>query len=727
MLRLFGPLVLPIAALGFAASLSAALPDASLARAKAAFSQLPLRFEANRGQFAPTVQYAARGGGYDLLFTRDGASLRFGASKTVDISLIGANREGAIEGLNPMRAHTNYLLGARTNWRTDVPNFGRLQYSQIYPGIDLIYYGSNNRLEYDFVLAPGADSTAIRMRFQGAGRLRVTSEGDLEYEGPDGTMVQHRPVIYQEDKSGRREIAGRYVLVSSDTVSLRVNRYDHTRKLIIDPILTYSTYLGGTLDDQISSVQLSSKGLLYMVGSTQTQDITAINGAYNNNITGLTDIFLAILDPSQQGNDQLVYFSYLGGSGVDIPLALAVDQNGIAYMTGTTTSTDFPIVGNSVQTLGPATVTEGFVAAIDPSQYGQVSLIYSTFLGGQTGANSGNAIALDSSGNIYVVGTTASSDFPVTSTAYASVLYGPTDAFLTELSIYTSTILYSSYLGGEIDEDGRGVAVAPNGQVYVAISTDSTLFPLAGFSYNPSNSGGYDIALALFDVTQSGTPSLVYSTYIGGSSNDMVRGVALDPSGNLVLTGYTLSHDYPVTPDAAQHTYGGAGDAFVTLVNATTPTAFLKYSTFLGGSDADVAYAVSTDPAGDIYVTGYTLSPDFPVTANAPQPQWGQGIDIFLSDVKPYVAGQNALQYSTYIGGATINTALALTVGPDGTAYVGGRTAGELPTTSNATQGGFAGGSSDGFVLIVSNGPTSTPAEKSARKPEAGRRPGMRR
>ncbi len=358
-------------------------------------------------------------------------------------------------------------------------------------------------------------------------------------------------------------------------------------------------------------------------------------------------------------------------------------------MTGTTTSTDFPIAGNSVQTLGPATVTEAFVAAIDPSQYGMVSLIYSTFLGGQTGADSGNAIALDSAGNMYVVGTTASSDFPVTDSAYAGVLYGPSDAFLTELTIYSSTIIYSSYLGGENDDQGQGVAVAANGQVYIAITTDSNMFPLAGPAYNPNNSGGYDVAVALFDVTQSGTSSLLYSTYIGGSQNDVVRGIALDPQGNLLVTGYTLSRDFPVTSDAAQFAYGGSGDVFVLAVNAMTPRAFLQYSTFLGGSDGDVGYAVASDPSGNIYVTGYTLSPDFPITSNAPQPQWGQGIDIFLVKLTPHVSGPSALQYSTYLGGATVNTGLALTVGPDGTAYAAGKTGGELPTVRQRGAGRF--------------------------------------
>jgi hypothetical protein len=697
--RLLTPFILVLSL-----SLYAAAPDANLAHAKATLSRLPLRFEANRGQFDPKIRYAARGAGYDLLFTSAGASLRFGPTKSVEISLPGSKRDAETVGLDPLRARTNYMIGARANWHTGVDNFGRVEYRQVYPGIDLIYYGSNNRLEYDFVLAPGANPAAIRMRFRGAGKLRVTQEGDLVYEAPDGAVVQHRPVIYQEDAGGRHAIEGRYTLVSRDTVALRVGIYDGGRQLTIDPILSYSTYLGGTEDDQITGVQLGPTGLLYMCGSTQTQDITATNGAYDNNSAGLTDIFLAIIDPSQQGNGQLVYFSYLGGSNVDIPLAIAVDQNGVAYMTGKTSSTDFPIVGNSVQTVGPVTVTQAFVAAINPALYGGVALLYSTFLGGQTGANSGNAIALDSSGNIYVVGTTASSDFPVTDSAYAGVLYGPTDAFLTELSIYSTSILYSSYLGGENDDDGRGLAIAPNGQVYVAISTNGLYFPLAGSSYNPNNSGGYDVAIALFDVTQSGTPSLVYSTYLGGSSNDMARGVALDPQGDLVVTGYTLSGDFPRTSDAAQYTYAGGGDAFVTVVNALQPSSFLLYSTLLGGSDAEVGYGVATDPAGNIYVTGYTLSADFPTTQNAPQSQWGQGIDVFLAEIKPHVAGLNALQYSTYIGGATINSGLALVVGPDGTAYAGGETGSEFPTSANAPQGGYGGGAYDGFVMVVTNG-----------------------
>jgi hypothetical protein len=682
--------------------LAAAPPDAGLARGQAVLSRLPLRFEANRGQWGPSVQYAARGGGYDLLFTGQGPSLRFGGSQGVDISLVNGNPKPVIEGLDVLKVRTNYMIGARANWHTEVPNYGRVEYRQAYPGVDVIYYGSHNQLEYDFVLAPGADPGAIRMRFSGAGRLRVTREGDLVLEGPGGRMTQKRPLIYQESAGGRREIGGGYVLLARDTVGLKVDGYDKRRKLVIDPLLAYSTYLGGTGQDQINAVKLTSNGHLYMVGQTATQDIPAINGAYDNDNFGLTDIFLAIVDTTQAGADQLIYFTYLGGSSIDIALAVAVDANGVAYMTGTTTSTDFPMAGNSLQTLGPDVVTEAFIAVIDPSQYGGVALVYSTFLGGQTGANAGNAIAVDSSGNIYVTGTTASSDFPVTASGYAINLYGPSDAFLTEISESNSTApLYSTYLGGENDDDGRAMVLLPNGQVYVGISTDGLLFPLAGFSYNPNNSGGYDVAIALFDTTQTGVASLIYSTYLGGSANDMVRGMTLDNSGNLVVTGYTLSPNFPVTADAAQRSYGGAGDAFVAVVNALTPTSFLNYSTFFGGSDGDVAYAVAVDSAGFIYLTGYTLSPDFPITQNAPQPAWGQGIDIFVTKLQPHVAGRAALQYSTYFGGATVNTGLAIAVDANFTAYAAGWTGGEIPTQPNSTQGAYGGGPSDGFLLVV--------------------------
>jgi hypothetical protein len=584
-----------------------------------------------------------------------------------------------------------------------------VRYSQVYRGIDTVYYGNQGRLEYDFLLAPGADAGAIRMRFRGADRLRITPAGDLEVEAGGATLIEKRPAVRQGDVA----IAGRYVLLARDLAAFRVGRYDRTRPLVIDPLLVYSTYIGGSGDDQVNAVRLTANGLLYVTGSTNSGNMPFINGAYSNApLPGATNIFLAILDTSAAGGFQPTYFGYIGGSTADIPLAMVLDAQGDVYLTGTTTSLDFPMVGNSILATFPTISTSGvianttgltqaFVLELNPALYGEVSLLYTTFLGGTQGNTSGNAIDLDQAGNIYVVGTTLTGDFPVTPNAYQTSLWGGQDTFLIEFNTSTAAPFYATFLGGELDDDGRAVAVAPNGLVYMAASTESTEFPMAGFSYRGSPVGGYDLIVAVLDPTQFGTESLIYSTYLGGSASEEVRGMAVDGNGNLLLTGYTLSSDFPVTPDAAQPAYGGNGDIFVCVVNPFTPQ-FLLYSTFLGGSDADVGYGIGVDAQNNIYVTGYTLSADLPVTPNAPEPLYPQGVDIVAAKVIPHVAGPNGFGYVTYFGGASINSGQALAVAPDGTLYVAGFTGGVLTTTSNAALGSYGGGITDGFLFVLS-------------------------
>jgi hypothetical protein len=584
-----------------------------------------------------------------------------------------------------------------------------VRYSQVYRGIDTVYYGNQGRLEYDFLLAPGADAGAIRMRFRGADRLRITPAGDLEVEAGGATLIEKRPAVRQGDVA----IAGRYVLLARDLAAFRVGRYDRTRPLVIDPLLVYSTYIGGSGDDQVNAVRLTANGLLYVTGSTNSGNMPFINGAYSNApLPGATNIFLAILDTSAAGGFQPTYFGYIGGSTADIPLAMVLDAQGDVYLTGTTTSLDFPMVGNSILATFPTISTSGvianttgltqaFVLELNPALYGEVSLLYTTFLGGTQGNTSGNAIDLDQAGNIYVVGTTLTGDFPVTPNAYQTSLWGGQDTFLIEFNTSTAAPFYATFLGGELDDDGRAVAVAPNGLVYMAASTESTEFPMAGFSYQGSPVGGYDLIVAVLDPTQFGTESLIYSTYLGGSASEEVRGMAVDGNGDLLLTGYTLSSDFPVTPDAAQPAYGGNGDIFVCVVNPFTPQ-FLLYSTFLGGSDADVGYGIGADAQNNIYVTGYTLSKDLPVTANAPELLYPQGVDIVAAKVIPHVAGPSGFGYVTYFGGSSINSGQALAVAPDGTLYVAGFTGGVLTTTSNAALGSYGGGVTDGFLFVLS-------------------------
>jgi hypothetical protein len=429
----------------------------------------------------------------------------------------------------------------------------------------------------------------------------------------------------------------------------------------------------------------------------------ATTNTYQAANAGGTDVFVAVIDTTPGKGFPILYFTYVGGSGTDIPLAMALDSSSNIYLTGTTTSTDFPTAGSAIQTAGAGSnIVSGFVLELNPGlSSGTSSLAYSSYLGGTTGNQSANAIALDSGGNIYVIGSTKATDFPVSSTAYQSTLNGLQDAFLCKITTSSSTLVYSTYLGGELEDDGRGIAVASNGQVYFAVNTNSTQFPLAGVAYASSLAGNYDIIIGAMDMTQSGTGSLVYATYFGGSDNDVARKLALDANGNLLLTGYTLSYDFPVTQDALQPVYGGNGDAFVLVVNPRNP-AFLLYSSYLGGADGEAGNDIAADSAGFLYVTGYTLSPNFPTTADALQPAWGRSIDIFVTKLQRGAAGPAGLKWSTYFGSGTANSGLALVLGLDGTVYVAGYAGSQFQATSGATQGAFDGGYSDGFILVMS-------------------------
>jgi hypothetical protein len=683
--------------LGLAAgSVCAAPPVPPLSSGRAALDALPLRFEVNQGQWNPAVRYLARGGGVKVALTDRGPSLRLPGAGRVDM-LFEGSASPRIEPLEPLAARTDYFIGDRSHWHTGVTSYSRVRYAQVYRGIDAIYYGNQGRLEYDLMVAPGANPGSIRMRFRGADRLRITPEGDLEVQAGGSVLTEKCPVVRQGDAS----IAGSYVLLSRDVAAFRVGPYDRSQPLVIDPILVYSTYMGGSANDQVTVVRLAANGLLYVAGSTNNSDLPYINGAYSNVNVGRTNIFVAILDTSVAGGFRPTYFSYLGGDGADVPLAMVLDSQGDVYLTGTTTSPSFPMVGNSILTTNGSNLIEGFVAVLNPAFYGQVSLLYTTFLGGTQGNTYGNAIDIDQAGNIYVVGTTLAGDFTITANAYQTGLWGGQDAFLTVINTATTTPVYSTFLGGELDDDGRGIAVAPNGLVYMTASTESTEFPMAGYSYQGSLAGGYDLIVAVVDPSQFGIESLVYSTYLGGTDSEQVRAMAVDASGNLLLTGYTLSTDFPLTPDAAQPAYGGNGDIFITVVNPFDPR-FLLYSTYLGGSDSEVGYGIGSDAANNLYVTGYTLSADLPVTSNAPQAAWPGGVDIVAAKVIPHVSGFDGFSYVTYFGGSSINSGQTLAVAPDGTLYVGGFTGGSLTTTSSAVQGGFGGGVTDGFLFVLS-------------------------
>jgi hypothetical protein len=461
--------------------------------------------------------------------------------------------------------------------------------------------------------------------------------------------------------------------------------------------------------------------LLYIAGWTQTGELLTLDRPYDN----LIDTYVQVVDPSASGGYGVLYATYLGGGNIDEALALDVDAPGFIYLAGTTTSTDFPVVGNSVQTSGAATTVSGFVAKIDPHFAGTGnSLVYSTFLGGTIGGTTPKGIKAGSDGMIYVVGSTQTADFPTTPNAYAASLYGPSDVFISKIDVNNANLVYSTFMGSELDDDACGLALDINNVVYFAGTTLGKQFPMAGYSFNGNSSGNYDVVVAEVDTTQSGVSSLIWATYFGGSGEDEARGISMDSQGRVLVTGFTISPDLPVTAATAiQPYYGGNGDAFVAIFNpARQGQQSLAYATFLGGSQGEVAYAVIEETSGYVDVTGYTLSPDFPVV-NAIQSNWGGGIDLFLTRFNPGVAGPGGIDYSTYIGVDATIVGSALTLDSSNNLYVGGYTEGYLPLLGNPWQENYGGGYSDGFFFVVPGG-TGLPKEVTRQDRNPPRLPG---
>jgi len=617
------------------------IPESAKHQVTASYGNLPLSFEANQGQTDPQVKFLSRGRGYSLFLTATEAVLALqglngGASRArvpdgqaqpagpassvapvaslLRIRLAGANPAGEIRGEKELPGKSNYFIGNDpSKWRTSVPHYGKVRYELVYPGVDLVYYGtpaSTGQLEYDFVVAPGADPGAIGLAFDGASRLELDSQGDLVISlTADGARVTgdssgftdqdlrlHKPVIYQETGGGRREISGGYVLTNEHEVSFRVAHYDASLPLVIDPVLVYSTYFGGSgnslavIGDKGSAIALDAAGDAYVTGSTSSNDFPTTPGAFQAAL-GSRNYVNAFVTKLNATGTALVYSTYLGGSfgSFDGGSAIALDSAGNAYVTGSTSSNDFPTTPGAFQTTLRGR-SNAFVTKLNPTGS---ALLYSTYLGG-SGFDVGSAIALDSAGNAYVTGSTSSNDFPTTAGVFQSILRGPANAFVTKLNATGTALVYSTYLGGSgtvlpgiaTGDQGSAIALDAAGDAYVTGSTTSADFPTTPGAFQAAlrSSGGGNAIVTKLNAT--GT-ALVYSTYLGGSRFDAGNAIALDSAGNAYVTGSTHSSDFPTTPGAFQAALRSSdGNAFVTKLNATGTA--LLYSTYLGGSGQSV-------------------------------------------------------------------------------------------------------------------------------------------
>jgi hypothetical protein len=750
-------LVLIVSLLGIALTgipcSAANLDDGVRMRVSETYGNLPLQFEANRGQTDDQVKFLWRGPARSLFLTASEAVLvstnraphtpratsgirrtaaadgpaipDVPAQSVLRIAYVGANPAPRIVGSQELPGKANYFLGNDpAKWRTNVPTYARVHYQDLYPGIDLVYYGTQRQVEYDFVVRPGADPNRIVLGFQGADRLEVDAEGDLVLQTRGGVVRQRRPRIYQEVDGVRTEIRGDYVKVpGTHWVSFRVATYDASRPLVIDPVLVYSTFLGGSLDDVGQGIAVDAAGNAYVTGVTRSADFPTTPGAFdtsfNNvppsgNLNDVTrDAFVTKLNAT---GTALVYSTFLGGSrdfggggsgqagsGEDEGLGIAVDAAGNAYVTGLTESRDFPTTPGAFDTTDNG-FRDAFVTKLNATG---TALVYSTFLGGSDGEE-GRGIAVDTAGSAYVTGVTASADFPTTPGAFATTLNGGSDAFVTKLNAAGTALVYSTFLGGSGSEgvigfiaQSGGIAVDAAGNAYVTGTTPSADFPTTPGAFDTTFNGLLDAFVTKLNAAGS---ALVYSTFLGGSSQEDGVGIAVDAAGNAYVTGNTASVDFPTTPGAFDTTFNGGSDAFVTKLNAAGTA--LVYSTFLGGSGAEgvLGGSIAVDSAGNAYVTGFTSSADFPTTPGAFGTTLNGAGDAFVTKLD---ATGTALVYSIFLGGSGLEEGGAIALDPAGNAYVTGLTSSaDFPTTPGAFDTTY-NGAVDAFVTKLAENPTT--------------------
>src|SRR5688572_8189874 len=600
--------------------------------ASQSYGKLPLHFEENHGQAHDDVRYISRGSGYVLYLTTAGEAVLVlpraqedrGSRRTHDPSEAAVLRMVIVDGnptppasaLDSLPGKVNYFIGKDpAKWRTNVPTYAKVRYRNVYPGIDLVYYGTRRQLEYDFIVAAGADPERIVLDFQGADRLEIDGQGDLVLHEATGPVRLKKPYAYQNIGGRRQEVAGRYALQGGNRVSFDLGAYDRGRPLIIDPVfLFYSTYLGG---ERGESVAVDRLGHAYITGFAGSTDFTTTPGAFQPNAAGDLDVFVTKLN---RAGTRMLYSTFIGGTGTDRSRGIAVDGRGNAYVTGATSSGDFPTTAGAfqIECAGSGSCSSAFVIKLNPGGSG---LVYSTYLGGSGGAAAW-AVAVNN-GHAYVAGSTASNDFPTTPGAFQTTAGGGLDVFVAKLNPSGSGLIYSTYLGGEGQDDdlGGGIAVDAAGNAYVAGHTKSLQFPTTAGAFQPAYGGGlWDGFVAKLNANGS---ALVYSTYLGGSGFDQIVALALGDRGDAYVTGRTGASNFPVTSGAFQGAPGGGIDAFVTRLHPSGSR--LIFSTYLGGSSGEEANGIAVGPAGNVVVAGVTNSQDFPTTPGAFQPTHAGG------------------------------------------------------------------------------------------------------
>lgn len=701
------------------------------------YGKLPLTFEATQGQTGLPVNFLARGEGYTAFLTSGGMVLSLRAnpvatdsksanvriatapaqsgSTALQFTLVGASKNPAVVGEDLLPGKVNYFLGNDpAKWRTNVPTYGRVRYKNVYPGIDLVYYGNQRQLEYDFEVQAGADPRRIQFEIQGASQIGLDPDGNLILRVRSGDLHFQSPMVYQESSGRRKAVDGAYVLEDATHVGFKVAHYDSGKPLVIDPVLIYSSYLGGSGNDQPAGIAIDGTGNVYVAGYTDSADfpLATLGGLPKNT----NHVFVAKLDPS---GSNLIYADYIGGSSQDYGVALVLDSANDVYVTGSTQSSNFPVVKPyQAQAPGPYT---GFLTKVSADGS---SLLYSTYLGGNT-FDQPTGIAIDGFGQVHVAGYTLSQNFPVvnayqaTASANQGGLYG-TYGFLTKFAVDGSSLIYSTYLAGNSNvvlDCGSpcwpapynvlsAIAIDANGNAYVTGTTNTYNFPATAGTFLTTNTTQQDATVG-FVSKFSSAGNLDYSTYFYGSSGNPIgmNAIAVDSSGSAYVAGAADSDgSFPLTStsicDPGVYAFG-CSYAFVTKFDPAAST--LLYSTFLGPNNYAVPQAIALDAAGNAFVLASTSS-DLFQTNNAIEEYAGKS-DLLLVEID---AAASTQLFSTYLGGAGNDSPSGLALDAAGNIYVSGSTnSPDLPVTQGVFQT-LPGGNIDAFVMKI--GAASAPS-----------------
>ena len=667
-----------------------------LAKVKQSYAKLPLSFVANYGQDDKNVKFTSRGSGYSVALAPTSFTLALAdpssdkskdptRASVIRTTLLGANSAANVTGIEQLLTRTNYFIGNDPRqWKTNLPNFAKVKYSSVYPGVDLVFYGKQDLLEYDFIVSPGADPNVITLAFDGVTNMRVDDKGDLLLRSDVGEIRQSRPIVYQQTNDTKQIIPASYVIKDNKQIVFQIANYDRSKPLVIDPSLAFSTFLGGSGMDRADGIAIDAAGNAYLTGGTASTNFPVTAGAFQTALASpAVDAYVAKMNSS---GTALIYSTYFGGSLQDFGRDIAVDAAGNAYVAGQSDSSDLPITPGAFRSKPVGSdESDAFVMKLNPSGS---ALVYSTWLGPIIGAS----IVVDSSGNAYLAGQ-ANGDYPTTPGAFQTVPGGNSDAFVTKMNTTGTGLVYSTFLGGSGFDFADGIAIDSAGNAYVVGSAGAG-FPITPGAFQTTFGGFSDAFVTKLNATGS---ALVYSTYLGGTGNDQGNAITINAAGNAYVTGSTLSANFPTTPGAFQTVNGGGNDAYVTEL-ATTGTS-LVYSTFLGGNAEDFGNDVKVDSTGNATVVGLSGSTNFPVTPDAIQSTYGGNNDAFITRLN---ATGSALVFSTYLGGSSADDAFAMTLDAAGNIYVVGQTfSANFPTTPGAFQTTFGGNSDAFFAKIV--------------------------